>query len=52
MNLQNTLKDAQSGLIDLSLANPLLNYKHSKKRGISFRVKNFSEFFRKINKYL
>ena len=49
MNLQNTLKDAQSGLIDLSLANPLLNYKHSKKRGISFRVKNFSEFFRKIN---
>ena len=49
MNLKDILTDAKSGLIDLSLANPLLNYKHSKKRGISFRIKNFSDFFKKIN---
>jgi hypothetical protein len=49
MNLRDILTDAKSGLIDLSLANPLLNYKHSKKRGMSFRIQNFAEFFKKIN---
>jgi hypothetical protein len=40
MSLQKILEDARSGLIELSVKNPLLNYKQTKKRGILLNVKN------------
>jgi superfamily I DNA and/or RNA helicase/very-short-patch-repair endonuclease len=49
MSLRSILTDARSGLIDLSFANPLLNYKRSKKRGLSFQVNNILKFLQELD---
>jgi len=48
MTLKKILNDARSGLIDLSLKNPLLNYKKTKKRGIQINLKNQEIFIKNI----
>lgn len=40
MDFEKLLKDAKSDLIDLTLLNPLLNYKIKKSRGVVLKLKN------------
>ena len=49
MTLKKILDEARAGLIDLSLKNPLLNYKKTKKRGIQITLKNPELFIKNIS---
>ena len=48
MHFKDLLSDARSGLIDFSFANPLLNCKQSKKRGLQIQFKDPFGLFQKI----
>lgn len=48
MHFKDLLSDARSGLIDFSFANPLLNCKQSKKRGLQIEFNNPIRLFQKI----